>query len=74
MGYEYYLWWWSQTAATNLLHGMLAGDIAAFMAAILLAAPFLLAYGVCSAVRSAQRIDAACSRAIDIIEGHHPRR
>ena len=73
MGYEYYLWWWSETA-TSLLHGMLAGDIAAFMAAILLAAPFLLAYGVFSAVRSAQRIDAACSRAIDVIEGRHPRR
>lgn len=73
MGYEYYLWWWSETA-TNLVHGMLAGDIAAFMGTILLAAPFLLAYGVFCAVRSAQRIDAACSRAIDIIEGHHPRR
>ena len=71
MSYEQYLWWWSETA-TSLLHGMLASDIAAFMATVLLAAaPFLLAHGVFSAVRSTQRIDAARTRAIDIIESRH---
>ena len=70
MSYEYYLWWWSETA-TSLLHGMLAGDIAAFLATVLLAAPFLLAHDVFSAVRSTQRIDAARTRAIDIIESRH---
>ena len=51
---------------------MLAGDIAAFMATVLLAAaPFLLADDVFSAVRSTQRIDAARTRAIDIIESRH---